>query len=54
MASERAGPSVPDVRTSNRTAALAADAAAALFTAPDLPDTGSLRDDLLACGRAYL
>jgi AcrR family transcriptional regulator len=35
-------------------AALAADAAAALFTAPDLPDTGRLRDDLLACGRAYL
>lgn len=29
-------------------------AAAALFRAPEIPDTGSLREDLLACGRAYL
>ena len=34
--------------------ALAVAAAAALFKAPELPDTGSLREDLLACGRAYL
>ncbi len=34
--------------------ALVAAAAADLFTAPELPDTGSLRGDLLACGRAYL
>ena len=34
--------------------ALVVAAAAALFTAPDLPDTGDLRADLLACGRAYL
>ena len=29
-------------------------AAADLFHAPELPDTGNLREDLLACGRAYL
>lgn len=29
-------------------------AAAALFTPPEVPDTGDLRADLLACGRAYL
>lgn len=34
--------------------ALVVAAAAALFRAPELPDTGSLREDLLACGRSYL
>ena len=34
--------------------ALVVAAAAALFSPPDLPDTGSLREDLLACGRSYL
>ena len=34
--------------------ALVVAAAAALFVAPDVPDTGDLREDLLACGRAYL
>ena len=34
--------------------ALAVAAAAALFIAPDVPDTGDLREDLLACGRAYV
>jgi AcrR family transcriptional regulator len=34
--------------------AMVVAAAAALFTAPEVPDTGDLRDDLLACGRAYL
>lgn len=29
-------------------------AAAALFQAPDTPDSGDLRQDLLDCGRAYL
>jgi hypothetical protein len=29
-------------------------AAAASFQAPELPDTGDLREDLLACGRAYI
>ena len=29
-------------------------AAAALFEVPELPDTGDLREDLLACGRAYI
>lgn len=29
-------------------------AAAALFRAPEVPDIGDLREDLLACGRAYL
>lgn len=29
-------------------------AAAALFHAPETPDTGDLRTDLLACGRAYV
>lgn len=29
-------------------------AAAALFQAPGVPDSGDLRRDLLACGRAYL
>lgn len=33
--------------------ALVVAAAAALFTAPELPDTGDLREDLLACGLAY-
>jgi AcrR family transcriptional regulator len=40
-------------RWPNKTA-LAAAAAAALFRAPEVPDTGSLREDLLACGRAYV
>lgn len=34
--------------------ALVVAAAAALFQAPELPHTGDLREDLLACGRAYL
>ena len=34
--------------------ALVVAAAAALFIAPDVPDTGDLREDLLACGRAYV
>jgi AcrR family transcriptional regulator len=34
--------------------ALVVAAAAALFVAPDVPDTGDLREDLLACGRAYV
>ncbi len=34
--------------------ALVVAAAAALFTAPDVPDTGDLREDLMSCGRAYL
>lgn len=34
--------------------ALVVAAAAALFRAPEVPDTGDLREDLLACGRAYL
>jgi AcrR family transcriptional regulator len=40
-------------RWSGKTALVVA-AAAALFTAPEVPDTGDLREDLLACGRAYL
>jgi AcrR family transcriptional regulator len=34
--------------------ALVVAAAAALFTAAEVPDTGDLREDLLACGRAYV
>lgn len=34
--------------------ALIVAAAADLFTPPEPPDTGDLREDLLACGRAYL
>ena len=34
--------------------ALVVAAAAALFTAPEVPDTGDLREDLLACGLAYV
>ena len=34
--------------------ALVLAAAEALFQPPDTPDTGDLREDLLACGRAYL
>jgi AcrR family transcriptional regulator len=34
--------------------ALVVAAAAALFSVPELPDTGDLREDLLACGRAYV
>jgi AcrR family transcriptional regulator len=34
--------------------ALVVAAAAALFHAPKVPDTGDLREDLLACGRAYV
>jgi len=34
--------------------ALVVAAAAALFQAPQVPDSGDLREDLLACGRAYL
>lgn len=33
--------------------ALAVAAAAALFRAPEVPDTGDLREDLLLCARAY-
>lgn len=34
--------------------ALVVAAAAALFQAPELADTGDLREDLMACGRAYV
>lgn len=34
--------------------ALVVAAAEALFRPPELPDTGDLRQDLLACGRAYV
>lgn len=34
--------------------AMVVAAAAALFQAPEVPDTGDLREDLLACGRAYV
>ena len=34
--------------------ALVVAAAAALLVPPEVPDTGDLREDLLACGRAYL
>jgi AcrR family transcriptional regulator len=34
--------------------ALVVAAAAVLFVPPDVPDTGDLREDLLACGRAYV
>lgn len=34
--------------------ALVVAAAAALLHAPEPPDTGDLRDDLLECGRAYI
>jgi AcrR family transcriptional regulator len=34
--------------------ALVVAAASALFHVPDLPDTGDLREDLLACGRSYI
>jgi hypothetical protein len=34
--------------------ALVVAAAEVLFTAPEVPDTGDLREDLLACGRAYV
>ena len=34
--------------------ALVVAAAAVLFQVPELPDTGDLREDLLACGRAYV
>lgn len=34
--------------------ALVVAAAADLFTPPAVPDTGDLRNDLIACGRAYL
>ncbi len=34
--------------------ALVVAAAVALFQVPELPDTGNLREDLLACGRAYI
>ncbi len=40
-------------RWSGKTALVIA-AAAALFQAPELPDTGDLREDLLACGHAYV
>ncbi|MEP6797957.1 MAG: helix-turn-helix domain-containing protein, partial [Lapillicoccus sp.] len=36
------------------TTALVAAAAADLFQTPELPDTGDLREDLLACGRTYV
>ncbi len=34
--------------------ALVVAAAAALFPIPEIPDTGDLREDLLACARAYM
>ena len=34
--------------------ALVVAAAAALLVPPEVPDTGDLREDLLACGRAYV
>ncbi len=34
--------------------ALAVAATAALFSVPEVPNTGDLREDLLACGRAYI
>jgi AcrR family transcriptional regulator len=34
--------------------ALVVAAATALFIVPEVPDTGDLREDLLACGRAYV
>ncbi len=34
--------------------ALVVAAASALFPVPQVPDTGDLREDLLACGRAYI
>ncbi|WP_216329102.1 TetR/AcrR family transcriptional regulator [Deinococcus aestuarii] len=34
--------------------ALVIAAAQELFPVPEIPDTGDLREDLLACGRAYL
>jgi len=34
--------------------AMVVAATAALLSAPELPDTGDLREDLLACGRLYL
>lgn len=40
-------------RWSSKTALVVA-AAAALFQAPGVPDTGDLREDLLACGRTYM
>jgi AcrR family transcriptional regulator len=40
-------------RWPNKTAMVVA-AAVALFTTPEVPDTGDLREDLLACGRAYV
>ena len=40
-------------RWPNKTALVVA-AATTLFTPPEVPDTGDLRTDLLACGQAYL
>ena len=40
-------------RWSGKTALVVA-AATALFTPPEVPNTGDLRTDLIACGRAYL
>jgi len=34
--------------------ALVVAAAAALFPVPEIPDTGDLREDLVACARAYM
>ncbi|HEY0815520.1 MAG TPA: TetR/AcrR family transcriptional regulator [Pseudonocardia sp.] len=34
--------------------ALVVAATSALFVAPEVPDTGDLREDLLACGRSYV
>jgi AcrR family transcriptional regulator len=34
--------------------ALVVAAVAALFPVPEVPDTGDLREDLLACGRTYM
>ncbi|MBC8077633.1 MAG: TetR/AcrR family transcriptional regulator [Chloroflexales bacterium] len=34
--------------------ALVVAAAAALYPVPDIPDTGNLREDLVACARTYM
>lgn len=51
----RCGASKPTIyrRWPSKTALVVA-AAAALFQPPEVPDTGDLREDLIACGRAYL
>jgi AcrR family transcriptional regulator len=51
---QRAGASKATIyrRWPSKTALVVA-AAAALFVRPEVPDSGDLREDLLACGRAY-